>query len=476
MKIQFLGATRTVTGSCFLIKTERTKFLVDCGLFQGVEVEDRNYEDFKFDPASIDFAVLTHAHIDHCALLPKLYKKGFRGKVYTTIPTRGVMEHMLLDSAKVQEIKFRDGKRKHKTQRKDEAWQLSEYIEEEVPIRHPIYDTRDVLGLLDHVEVLEYCKTLKINEEVSIRFLRVGHALGAASILLVINENGKEKKLLFSGDMGNQQLRLDSRFDYPNEADFVIMESLYGGQKHEDRRQTEIKFAQAINRTLSRGGNVLIPAFTYQRSQEMLYILKKLVESGEIPNNVRIYLDSPLAIKITDEYKKYYRYLNPDVAEKIKSGGELFSCRNIVFSRTPSESKKIKKKQGSIIMAGHGMCAGGRIIYHLLDNLEDKRSSVLFVGFQAEGTLGQEILEGKKKITIDSRKLKVKAEIVKLFGFSAHADNAGLLRWVGSMEKKRLKKIFLVHADEEISFDFKKTLERSGYEVVVPEWKKEYEI
>lgn len=473
MKIRFLGATRTVTGSCYLVSTERARFLVDCGLFQGIGVEDRNYEDFEFDPASIKFVVVTHSHIDHCALLPKLYKEGFRGKVYTTIPTRGVMEHMLLDSANVQEIKYREASRKSKS---NKGWQLKQYIEEEIPLKRPIYDTRDVLGLLKTVEPVKFNQDLKVSKGIKIRFLRVGHALGAASILITVKEGREEKKVLFSGDMGNTRARLDSRYDYPKKADYVVMESLYGGVEHEDRDQTEKEFVEAINKTRTRGGNVLIPAFTYQRSQEILYILKKAIERGDISEDVKIYLDSPLAIKILDGYKKFYKFLNPAIVSKVKSGGELFACKNFILSRWARDSRRIKRNRKSIVIAGHGMCAGGRIIYHLLDNLSDKRASILFVGFQAEGTLGREIIDGAKEIMIDSKKVKVKAEIVKLFGFSAHADNNDLLKWVESLDKRVLDKIFLVHAEEKISFDFKKILEDRGYKAVVPEWKKEYSL
>lgn len=472
MQIQFLGAARTVTGSCFLLKTKRTNILVDCGMFQGIGFEDRNYDSFEFDPRSIDCVILTHSHLDHCGMLPKLYKQGFRGTVFMTPPTREIIEYMLLDSAKVQELKFREWKRKER--QKD--WHLKKSRNKEVFLHKPIYNTADVLGLFKHFKTIKFCSRFDTNKGLAFSFLRAGHALGAASVILEITDGKEGKDILFSGDIGSFASKLDSRFDYSKSADYVVMESLYGGREHEDRDLDEQKLIKVINRTLSRGGNVIIPSFTYQRSQEILYTLKTFIESKSIPDNMNVYLDSPLAIKVTNVYKKYYSYLNPEIVKKEKSGESLFSHKNFVFLKDGKTSKKIRRKRGAIIIAGHGMCAGGRVIYHLLDNLRDKRCSVVFVGFQAEGTLGKEIVDGANEVIIEGTKVKIKAEIVRLFAFSAHAGHSGLLRWISNVNKKRIKKVFLVHAEEQMSLVFQDTLERKGYSVVVPEWKKVYNL
>jgi metallo-beta-lactamase family protein len=476
MEIKFLGATRTVTGSCYLIKTNGNNMLVDCGMFQGVDMEERNYEEFDFDAKSIDFVFLTHSHLDHCGLLPKLYREGFRGKIFMTIPTRNIAEHMLLDSAKIQENRFRDSRRQQKNN-----WQLAAYNEEseEVTLNYPIYDTRDVLNILNLSRVYDYNTSIRVNEDINFRFLRAGHALGASSLLLSIQDRveNKNNKILFSGDLGNPNQNLDNTLDFAKETDYLITESLYGGEEHDDINETTEKFSKAIIRTLARGGNVLIPSFTYQRTQEMLYICKKLIRNKTLPSNIQIFLDSPLAIKITEVYKKHFKYLNPRIIKEFKSGYDLFYSPNISFVQTVHGSKRLNRIRNAVIIAGHGMCAGGRILHHLIRDLSDAKSSVLFVGFQAPGTLGREIIDGKKEVNIDKKIIKVKAEIVKLFGFSAHAGNNDLLNFIGHLNKQILKQIFLVHAEEGTSLKFKDILLSKGYNnVVIPEWKKNYKL
>jgi metallo-beta-lactamase family protein len=474
MKIQFLGAARTVTGSCFLVKGKWGNFLVDCGMFQGEEVEQRNYEGFDFKPENIDFVILTHSHLDHCGLLPKLYREGFRGKVYMTPPTRDIVENMLMDSAKVQEIKYKESKRANL--RKDLDFVDSDEVG--AGVLGILYDTPDVLGLLKQSVTINYGEEKSIAKNFKIKFLRVGHALGAASVKICVRaEKGKNfKELLFSGDIGNTKSLLDSRFDWPERANIVVMESLYGGKEHDARKSTVENFAEAINTTVNKNGNVLIPAFTYQRSQEVLFLLKRMLEDKRIPQNTKVYLDSPLAMKNLEVYKRHFRNLNKKIVARYDSGEALFSHPNFIYSRRAKDSKKINNTSRSIIIAGHGMCVGGRIRFHLMQNLEDKRAAVLFIGFQAPGTLGREIIDGAKEVFIDGRKLKVKARIVKLFGFSAHGDNQDLLDWIGGIEKKALDKVFLVHAEEETSKVFERKLERMDYDVVVPKWKQEIEI
>ncbi|MDD3647827.1 MAG: MBL fold metallo-hydrolase [Candidatus Dojkabacteria bacterium] len=471
MKIKFLGAARLVTGSCYLVKTDTMQFLVDCGMFQGVKEEELNLENFDFSPSSVNFVVLTHSHLDHCGLLPKLYKEGFRGKVYCSIPTRGIVEHMLLDSAKVQEI------RHHEANEVLDEWSLIDDRNNGPELSVPLYDTTHVLGILDKFQAIDFDEEVNVNKFIKLKLLRVGHALGAASAYLTIKENNKsEKKLLFSGDIGNSNQRLDNRFDYVDTADFIIMESLYGNKYHEPRSEMDKKLAEIVNKTLSRGGNVIVPSFTYQRSQELLVLFKRLISSGEISNEVKIYLDSPLAIKVTNVYKRYFRYLGENIVSEFKNGERLFDSRNIEFLSDKNSSKGIRKRRGKVVIAGHGMCAGGRILFHLANNLSDRKSSIVFVGFQAPGTTGREIVEGAKQVMINEKMIKVQAEIHTLYGFSAHGDHADLMKWLQHIRSDRVNKVFLIHAEESTSLKFKKTIEHLGYNVIVPKMHEEYEL
>ncbi|MBU0976693.1 MBL fold metallo-hydrolase, partial [Patescibacteria group bacterium] len=260
------------------------------------------------------------------------------------------------------------------------------------------------------------------------------------------------------------------------EADYVVMESLYGNKYHESRTETDDKLTEIVNKTLSRGGNVIIPSFTYQRSQELLILFKRLINAGKISNEVKVYLDSPLAIKVTNVYKKYFRYLNAELVKEFKSGEDLFYSPNIELLNDKNSSKGIRKKRGKIVIAGHGMCAGGRILFHLLHNLQDRKASIVFVGFQAPGTTGREIVEGTKQVMINDRMVKVLAEINALYGFSAHGDHNDLLKWLQALKQKSIKKVFLTHAEESTSLGFQKTLEQMGYSVAVPNWQEEYEL
>jgi len=469
MRITFLGATRTVTGSKYLVETKKRRFLIDCGMYQGTDIEERNYKKFTFDPRNIDFVILTHAHLDHCGLLPKLYKDGFRGQVYMTPPTRYIVDLMLMDSAKIQEIRFQQ----HQKMQRMKGWALKQYDLSRISIQKPIYDSRDAIGLLRQTKIVRFGEKIKNSDEVSFSFFRAGHALGAASVKLYIHEEGKTQRIVFSGDLGNPEQHLDRVIEYPKDPDYVVMESLYGGREHPDRSQEEDRFIEKINNTLSRGGNVIIPSFTFQRSQELLYVLKMLISNKKIPSNVRVYLDSPLALSVTEGYKRYFRHLNPEIIKSISHGNQLFTLKNFVFVRNSYDSRKIRKKQGSIIIAGSGMCVGGRVLSHLTTNLPDKKSSIIFVGFQAPDTLGREIIGGAQEVSIDDKIIPVKAEIVSV-DFSAHAGNRDLLTWIGHVDPSDLKRIFLVHAEEHCSEELKKTLRKKGYHVTIPQWKKEY--
>ena len=396
---------------------------------------------YDFNPAELDFVLITHAHIDHIGLLPKLVKHGFRGPIYLTNETSAVAYHLLLDSAKIQENNLRDSR-----------WRPSR--------GKLIYDTTDAL------ETIALFRPVKFDDEVNIdgvvvKFERAGHALGAASIMCKVDS----KIIYFSGDLGRSEHPFLQPFDLaPRNADFVIMESLYGGIYHEQRAETIAKFERSINDIFNRNGNVIIPAFALQRTQEILYTLKKSYQDKQINKLEGVNLDSPLAQKITEVYT-HSIFLNNSL------GKDLFEFEQLRFIRNPKKLTR-SKFESSIIIAGSGMCEGGRILGHLNKYLPDPRNGVLIVGFQAEGTLGRELLSGAKSVTINKKSVPVRAEIEDFLGFSAHADHKDLTLWLNRFDKKNLRKIFLVHAETERmdAFIDKENLKNSAY---APEWKEE---
>lgn len=465
MKITFFGAAETVTGSQYLVETKNTKFLIDCGMFQGSsKLDARNAEDFGFDPKEIDFLILTHTHIDHSGLVPKLVRHGFQGKIFLTVPTRHLAEIILLDSAKIQELNL---------QLEEEAdWNIGQ-----APVEfHFLYDTKDVLNTINLMHSINFREVVSFNQEVKFRLVEAGHILGAASVEVWVNDNGTEKKLAFSGDLGHDTQEVVNKKQFINEADFVVMESLYGGKVHQPREVMLQQLSEIITKTYKRGGNILMPVFSVQRTQELLYELRNLKESGKIPTEIPAFLDSPLAIKATRIYKKHASYLKSDYQDLVKQGIDPMGFDKLKLFEDSRKSRKLKKIKGAIIMAGSGMCNGGRIVGHLMRNLPDSRTSVVFVGFQAEETLGREILFGKKEVVIHDKQVKVGAEIHGLLGFSAHGDEEDLVEWVSHFDSQRLQNTFLVHAEIEQSSVFAKTLEGRNIPSHIPGWKESIEL
>ncbi|MBN1915394.1 MBL fold metallo-hydrolase [Candidatus Dojkabacteria bacterium] len=462
-KLSFLGAAETVTGSCFLVETDRNKFLVDCGMFQGPDVEDRNFEKFKFDPRQIDFLLLTHTHIDHSGLIPKLFREGFRGEVYMTVPTSHLAELLLLDAAKIQENNQRDEFRRRVLRMKKS--QMSGNL---------LYDTRDALSAINSFRTVELDKEIEIREGIKATFINAGHILGAASIVVEVDN----LRILFSGDIGHRGQELVAHFDLNKSlsVDYVVMESLYGGKYHEDRRLTERELIDAINLTLQRNGNVMIPSFAVERTQELLYIIKTAKQKRLIGDNVQVFLDSPLAIGATQIYTDSKLALSKMVQQSFALGDSPFSFPGLKTIRSYKQSLGIWKKEPSVIIAGSGMANGGRILSHFKKGLSDAKNSVCFVGYQAEQTLGRELTEGAKKVLIDDKVTRVKAKINTFFGFSAHGDNGDLLDFVGRLDKDRLRKVFLLHAELERSEVFKEELAKKQIEGVIPEWKQSIEL
>ena len=444
MKITFLGATRTVTGSNVLIETKDKKFLLDCGLYQGQQKEIAlNTDDFLFKPSEIDFMLLSHAHIDHSGRIPKLYVEGFRGPIYATKATCDLCEIMLPDSGYIQESEIEWLNRKRKREGKHE-----------VP---PLYTYQDAIDSLVLFERVQYDETIQIDQNIRVRFKDAGHMLGSSIIELWITEDGKEKKIVFTGDLGNNDIPLLREPTMIDDADILIMESTYGDRLHEKKEDKASEFLKTVSETLERGGNVVIPSFAVGRTQEILYELQKSKQSeneefrreyDEIMS-APVYVDSPLATSATEVFLKNLDCLDEFVQEVIKDGIKPLDFPGLRFTQSVEESKLLNETANrSIIISASGMCEVGRIKHHLKHNLWRPESTILFVGYQAIGTLGRKIVDGAKTVKIFGEEIGVNAQVKYIEAFSGHADQRGLLKFVESF-KKRPMQIYLVHGDEE---------------------------
>lgn len=441
MKIEFFGATKTVTGSCFLITTNGKKILIDCGLFQEDEKEYLNYEPFPFNPRKVDLMVLTHAHLDHSALVPKLFKEGFRGKIITTPATRDLLGIMLFDALKVQ---------------RNEHY------------KQPLYDEENIQKAIKQIEALPYGKILTF-DGIYIRLLDAGHILGSASVEIEI----KEKKIVFSGDIGRTGYPILRDPSPPEKADFLIVESTYGNRLHKSLDDSISELLQAIKDTFRMGGNVVIPAFAVGRTQDLLYILNRAVRQGLI-EPINVYLDSPLAEEATKIYLSHPEVFDDEALREMRNPKK--TSLKLHFVKTVDESKKLNNiKSNAVIIAGSGMCQGGRIAYHIYHNIDREECSIIFVGFQAKGTLGRKIVDGEKMVSILGKMMPVKAKVYTIGGFSAHADQEELLNWIGNIKSK--PEVFLIHGEESVIENFKQTIEsKLGLNCLIPDRLSSYEL
>ena len=442
MKISFLGAAKIVTGSNFLIETKNTKFLIDCGMFQGSKSINRmNYEPFSFNPGEIDFMVLSHAHIDHSGRIPKLTKKGFKGNIYTTKATTDLCSIMLPDSGYIQEMENKwDNRKRRRSGGK---------------LREPLYTVKEAEESLKYFKPVLYNQKIKLSEEVTLRFRDAGHILGSSIIELWIKEEeGKETKLVFSGDLGRRDRPILRDPSIIDEADYLIVESTYGNKLHQPSEDDAKELISIINTTAKRGGNVVIPSFAVERAQDIIYELNKYyteyVKSEDQDFlSVPVYVDSPLTVSATEIFLRNPDCFDEDTLKLINIGNNPLDFRNLKFTRTTEESKQINfSKESKVIISASGMCTAGRIKHHLKHNLWRKESSIVFVGYQANGTLGRRIKEGEKVVKIFGEDIQVNAEIHSLEGFSGHADKEGILQWIKSFKSKP-QKIFVVHGEEE---------------------------
>jgi len=433
IRITCLGAAGSVTGSCYLVESPGgKKLLVDCGLFQGGRhMEARNWEDWGFNPADIDILFLTHAHIDHSGRIPKLAKDGFKGRIMTSPPTAELCHPLLLDSAHIQEMDAEWQTRKNKRQSKNEIM--------------PLYTVEEAEACLPLFSPVERDRTIDVEPGVKARLRNAGHILGSSILELWIEEERESLKIVFSGDLGRKhQLIVQDPHEIFN-ADYLFLESTYGNRRHRTFEDSKAELLEAIQYSTSRNEKIMIPAFAVERTQEILYILGEFQRNGMMPD-IPIYLDSPLAIKATEIFRKNKKYYDKEAQAIVDEGFDPFDMPNLKFTSTTKESIAINENPGSaIVIAGNGMCTAGRIKHHLKHNLWRPGASLVIVGYQAQGTTGRRIVEGAKQVKVFRENVSVRAKVFTIGGFSAHADQNDLLEWVGHFESRPM--VFLVHGE-----------------------------
>jgi len=462
VKIKFCGAAGTVTGSCYWIRTGKCQFLVDCGLFQGTKtLKALNYSKFPFDPEAIDFVLLTHAHTDHSAMIPKLINAGFTGPVYATCETRELLQYMLPDSGYIQENEVERLNRRNQQRGKAAV--------------KPIYTRLDAEASISKIHGIDYNEWVEPGGNVRARFWNAGHILGSASIEIEIAEGGKSQRLLFSGDIGPEHKLFYGEPNAPKGFDYVICESTYGGRNRQDvtideRRQI---LSSEINQAMAAGGALVIPSFAVERTQELLLDIAWLLQRSEIPAS-QVFLDSPLAIRITSVFAKHM-----DGLEDVEDGSQPFNHRGFHFTETVDESKSIARfTKGVIILAASGMCDAGRIRHHLKNHLWRPQSTILLVGYQAEGTLGRLLENGLKRVKILGEDITVKARIRKIDIYSGHADGNGLLDWIKARQPIK-SGIFLTHGSTKSLQAMLMALQEQGIEkskLIVPKLDDDFEL
>ena len=463
MKISFHGADRGVTGSCHLLECGGKKILVDCGLYQGGrESDEENSEPFGFDPATIDFLLLTHAHLDHCGRIPLLYKRGFRGEIVTTAASCELARLVLLDSAHLQEEEAKYHARKAARHGK-----TLEHV-------GPLYTVADTLNSFDTFgRKVKYGESLQLAPGISATFLDAGHILGSASILFELDEAKRHCRVLFSGDIGSPGHPLLRAAEVPADCNVVVMETTYGDRLHKALDPSVQELYQAINDAFRRGGNVIIPTFALERAQELLYFLRLGTERNAIPASTQVFLDSPMAISATEIFGRHSDCYGAEAAALFEQGRDPFHLKNLHFVREASESMALNRiTAGAVIMAGAGMCTGGRVRHHLKHNLWRRESSIVFVGFAAKGTLARQIIDGAREVSIFGEEIPVHATICTINGFSAHADQRELLDW--HRRSGEPGKTFLVHGEQGTMKSFSTLL--GGTSVIMPNLNESFDI
>jgi metallo-beta-lactamase family protein len=465
IKLSFLGAAQNVTGSQYLIETNNLKFLVDCGLYQERELLGRNWSPFSIPPGSLDAVLLTHAHLDHCGLLPKLVREGFNQAIHCTGATAEITRIMLLDAGKIQEEDAEFKRRRHKKERRKVPYP-------EVPL-YTKDDAEDVFPLFSPVK---YGQTVHIGDGVEATFYDAGHVLGSSIIKLKIEQNGEVRTALFSGDIGRRNKPILNDPTFFDEADYVVVESTYGNRLLESSRDAADQLAEVINTTVQKGGNVVIPSFALERSQELLYYLNQFVIEGRIPQ-LKVFVDSPMAVEVTGVFERHPELFDEEMKKLLRQQRSPFDFPGLNLAGTVEESKAINRiSSGAIIIAGSGMCTGGRIKHHLVNNISRPESTVVFVGYQAEETLGRQIVNGAKRVRILGQYYPVKAGVAQLNGFSAHADRDGLIRWLSSLRRPP-RRVFVTHGEPDASRHLADLIRsRHSWETTVPSYQEQFSL
>jgi len=462
IKLSFLGAAKNVTGSRYRLEVNNTRLLVDCGLYQEREYRSRNWDPFPTPPHTIDAVLLTHAHLDHCGLLPKLVRDGFRGKIYCTAATSDIAEIMLLDAAKLQEEDAA-----FKTQRHEREGRKGPFPEV------PLYTVDDAKAALPLFSPVRYGEAIQIGDDIKATFYDAGHVLGASMIMVSVTQAEEERTILFSGDVGrwNRPILRDPTIF--TEADYVLVESTYGDRLHEDSTEIGNRLVEVVNSTLRAGGNLVVPSFALERSQEILYYMNELLVKRRIPK-LMVFLDSPMAVSITEIFERHPDLYATEMTKLVSLNRSPFDLPGLKMIRTVDESKAINYIRGSaMIVAGSGMCTGGRIKHHLVTNISRPESTILFVGYQAVGTLGRQIVDGAEKVRILGQHYPIRARIAQIQGFSAHADRNELLRWLSGL-RRAPKHVFITHGEPEVAEGFSRLLrEKTGWDTSVPEYRAE---
>lgn len=474
MKIQFCGATRTVTGSCFYVDTGKFKFLVDCGAFQGKdEIEDLNHEPFLFDPAQLDAVFLTHAHFDHCGRIPILVKQGFKGRIFSTLPTRDLAKIVLLDSAKLQKESYEKwiSQSKDREYNRNASERGASYEE-----RKPMFTEEDVDSMMSLFEVYPYGQSVNLHNGIEFMLRDAGHILGSSIIeFWMTTEANRERKLVFSGDLGQPGARIIRDPDMIREADYVVCESTYGNRLHKSKDETILEFLSILKQAQQEGGNILIPSFAIERTQEVLYEMNLFFEN-KLLEPMNVYLDSPMASKTTEIFKQYPNFYDEDARRLLDKGDDPFNFPGLQVVESTEESKRLIDKKGVVIIAGSGMCNGGRIVHHIKNNISNPTTHMIFVGYQVEGTLGRKLVDGMKEVRVLGEDVEVKGKIHTLGGFSAHGDQRDLRYWLRGFGHSP-KRIFFVHGEEETAIGFASNIKSElNVETDIPKLGEEFEL
>ncbi len=462
IKLNFFGAAQNVTGSCYLIEAGGVRVLIDCGLYQERDFKQRNWDAFPVPPSTVDAVLLTHAHLDHCGRLPKLVKDGFRGKIYCTPATAEIAQLIMKDSAFLQEEDIKHKKARHEKQGKTSPFPYE-----------PLYTLADVEKTVPLLTPVSYQTPVPVAEGMSVVFQESGHIFGSASIKLTVGKGADSRSILFSGDVGRRNMPIINDPEQFESADYVLMESTYGDRTHGEVKDIPGELARIINETHKAGGNIVIPSFAVERTQELLYHLNALLRENRIPH-LFTFVDSPMAVSVTEIFRKHPELFDAETRELLRKGMHPCDLPGLTMSRTVDQSKAINHIKGTaIIIAGSGMCTGGRIKHHLKNNISRPESTILFVGYQAVGTLGRVIQDRPAEVRLFGEMHPVRARIEKISGFSAHADREELTQWISTL-KKPPRRVFITHGEPDAANAFKKFLTgKTGWNCTVPEYRQE---